>query len=72
MKKLYYKTDGYEPHVNCIEPCTYENRPKKDTMIGSASCKKCRDCYGWDNEESWVKCLSYSLEKQRLSEDRGY
>ena len=66
MEKLYFKTTGQEPDVNCIEPCKYEDRPSEGTMIGSGDCQDCRACYGWDCEENWVKCLNYSMEKQGL------
>ena len=66
MEKLYFKTTGQEPDVNCIEPCKYEDRPSEGTMIGSGECQDCRACYGWDSEENWVKCLNYSMEKQGL------
>lgn len=68
MEKLYFKTIGQEPDAECIEPCPYQGRPAEGTMIGSASCQGCNSCYGWDIEESWVKCLDYSLEKQSLQE----
>ena len=64
MEKLYFNTRGQDPDVTCIELCNYKDSPSKLTMIGSASCQDCRACYGWDSEESWVKCLNYSLEKQ--------
>ena len=63
MIKLYYKTTGEEPDVNCIEPCKYDCRPSEGTMIGSCSCKECSYCYGWDMEECWVKCLKHAMEK---------
>jgi len=66
MEKLYFKTTGQDPDVNCIEPCKYEDRPSEGTMIGSGKCQDCRACYGWDSEENWVKCLNYSMEKQGL------
>jgi hypothetical protein len=63
MKKLFYNTKGNEPDIECIDPCEFEKyRPNKGTMIGSASCQKCRACHGWDSEECWVKCLAYALE----------
>lgn len=62
MIKLYYKTTGEEPDVNCIEPCKYDCIPSEGTMIGSCSCKECSYCYGWDMEECWVKCLKHAME----------
>ena len=66
MEKLYFKTTGQEPDVNCIEPCKYEDRTSEGVMIGSGQCQDCIACYGWDSEEKWVKCLNYSMEKQGL------
>lgn len=62
MKKLYYNTKGTEPDIECIDKCPFEDyKPNNNTMIGSANCKDCKECYGWDDEEKWVKCLRYSL-----------
>jgi hypothetical protein len=66
MKKLFYKTVGQEPDVDCVDPCKYEDRLSKGTMIGSCKCRDCIACFGWDSEEQWVKCLNYSMEKQGL------
>ena len=65
MIKLYYKTTGEEPDVNCIEPCKYDCRPSEGTMIGSCFCKECSYCYGWDMEECWVKCLKHAMENAK-------
>ena len=62
MIKLYYKTTGEEPDIDCTEPCKYDCRPSEGTMIGSCSCKECGYCYGWDMEECWVKCLKHAME----------
>jgi len=59
MEKLYFKTTGLEPDVECIDPCPYKNKPSEGTMIGSASCQDCISCLGWDSEENWVKCSSH-------------
>ena len=64
MKKLYFKTTGQEPDVNCVEQCFHNsnnNTNQPYCMIGSAKCQECQFCFGWDREEHWVKCLEYSL-----------
>ena len=68
MKKLYFRTKGQEPDEVCIDVCPYKNRPTKTTKIGSCSCQGCNECYGWDSEENWVKCLRYAVDKE---EDKG-
>lgn len=56
MIKLYY--------IKYIDPCKYKKKEttiKTPTMIGSTSCQKCINCFGWDSEENWVKCLKHSI-----------
>ena len=67
MEKLYFKTRGQEPDVECVEICKYKDKPSPNTRIGSALCQDCVACYGWDKEEDWIKCLNHSLEKQGLT-----
>ena len=62
MEKFYFKTEGQEPDINCIQKCNYITKPSKGTKIGSASCQQCQNCFGFDKEENWVKCLEYSLD----------
>ena len=38
MEKLYFKTVGQEPDVECNEPCEFKDKPSEGTMIGSGLC----------------------------------
>ena len=71
MKKLYYKTEGQDPDTICVDPCPYKiDNVNRNPMIGSASCRDCLYCFGWDSEEDWIKCLKYSMEQQGLHVER--
>lgn len=64
MNKLYYRTEpihGVERQKECLDDCDYI----EDIKVGSQACQECFFCYGWDNEEQWVKCLNYNMEKTK-------
>lgn len=69
MEKLYYKTIGQEPDVDCVELCKFKDKPSVGTMVGSGMCQGCIACYGWDSEENWIKCLNHALELQGVNVD---
>lgn len=65
MIKLYYKTTGEEPDVDCIEPCKYDCRPSEGTMnrktlkskYPSYCCQDCGECIGWLGRfVEWIYC----------------
>lgn len=59
--RIYFKTQGQEPNVDCIEPCPIVNTENtSQIMIGSCVCQKCpnhlfnnQDKYG---DISWIVC----------------
>lgn len=57
MEKYYFKTTGQEPDVDCTEMCLCKDRPSENTRIGSGMCQDCKNCYGWDSDEYWIKCM---------------
>ena len=63
MQKYHFKTEGEEPDVECTELCSYIAEEYPGVRIGSAACQSCENCYGWDQEENWVKCLQISKNK---------
>jgi hypothetical protein len=62
MKKLYYKVSetGF-----CLNPCLYDGKPTKGVMIGSGSCTSCKNCFGHDDDNHWVKCKLYHNEHNK-------
>jgi hypothetical protein len=56
MEKYYYDFDSITK--TCKTECKYWNEKelKWDRKIGSAKCKKCDFCKGFDDEENWIKC----------------
>ena len=59
MKKLYYKVSKMG---GCLNPCLYNDKPTNMTMIGSAACTSCKNCFGHDDDNNWVKCKLYHNE----------
>ena len=52
-ENYYFKTTGQEPDLSCIEYCKIVD---DGTMIGSANCKSCGNCQGFDDSAQYIKC----------------
>jgi len=61
MDKTKFTTKGEDPDKWCTTRCPHILTEK--VMIGSSTCKDCPNCYGWDEEESWVKCSKFENKK---------
>jgi len=60
MKKIYYKTTGQEPDINCTQPCEHF----KNNMVGSVSCQNCKYCKEINFNDDFVVCSKDDKEEK--------
>ncbi len=62
IMKLYY-----EPTIAFGKKTSLTKCESTGAMLGSKACHKCSFIIDYNENENWVKCLRYDIEKRRIN-----